>query len=294
MRKTSPKKYITCGIVPVEHLFGDNGNLLTILEEKLILDAVITMTPPPDLSIIIPAYNEESRLPRTLTRVRDYFAGKNVSPGRLEILIVDDGSTDNTLRVAEEWAREMSSVRVISNGDNRGKGFSVRHGMLEARGRIALFTDADLSSPIEESEKLFAAIEAGNEVAIGSRALDRSLITMHQSGLREVAGMIFNGFVRLSTGLAFRDTQCGFKAFVREPSQIVFEQQRIERFGFDPEILFLAKRHGLRTAEVAVRWAHDPATKVNMIRDSLLMFFDLARIRWNGLLGRYPKRSQPK
>jgi glycosyltransferase involved in cell wall biosynthesis len=294
VRKTSPKKYITCGIVPVEHLFGDNGNLLTTLEEKLILDAVITMTPPPDLSIIIPAYNEESRLPRTLTRVRDYFAGKNVSPGRLEILIVDDGSTDNTLRVAEEWAREMSSVRVISNGDNRGKGFSVRHGMLEARGRIALFTDADLSSPIEESEKLFAAIEAGNEVAIGSRALDRSLITMHQSGLREVAGMIFNGFVRLSTGLAFRDTQCGFKAFVREPSQIVFEQQRIERFGFDPEILFLAKRHGLRTAEVAVRWAHDPATKVNMIRDSLLMFFDLARIRWNWLLGRYPRRSQPK
>jgi glycosyltransferase involved in cell wall biosynthesis len=294
VRKTSPKKYITCGIVPVEHLFGDNGNLLTTLEEKLILDAVITMTPPPDLSIIIPAYNEESRLPRTLTRVRDYFAGKNVSPGRLEILIVDDGSTDNTLRVAEEWAREMSSVRVISNGDNRGKGFSVRHGMLEARGRIALFTDADLSSPIEEAEKLFAAIEAGNEVAIGSRALDRSLITMHQSGLREVAGMIFNGFVRLSTGLAFRDTQCGFKAFVREPSQIVFEQQRIERFGFDPEILFLAKRHGLRTVEVAVRWAHDPATKVNMIRDSLLMFFDLARIRWNGLLGRYPKRSQPK
>lgn len=255
---------------------------------------MITMTPPPDLSIIIPAFNEESRLPRTLTRVREYFVAKDLSPGRLEILIVDDGSTDNTLCVAKEWAREMPSVRVISNGKNRGKGFSVRHGMLEARGRIALFTDADLSSPIEESEKLLAAINDGNEVAIGSRALDRSLITTHQSGLREVAGMIFNSFVRLFTGLAFRDTQCGFKAFVREPSQIVFEQQRIERFGFDPEILFLAKRHGLRAAEVAVRWAHDPATKVNMIRDSMLMFFDLARIRWNGLVGRYPKRSRPK
>ena len=181
------------------------------------MDAVITITPPPDLSIIIPAYNEEFRLPRTLTWVRDYFAGKNISPDRLEILIVDDGSTDNTLRVAEEWAREMSSVRVISNGDNRGKGFSVRHGILEARGRIALFTDADLSSPIEESEKLFAAIEAGNEVAIGSRALDRSLITMHQSGLREVAGMIFNGFVRLSTGLAFRDAQCDSKHSYASP-----------------------------------------------------------------------------
>jgi dolichyl-phosphate beta-glucosyltransferase len=242
----------------------------------------------PDLSIIIPAYNEESRLPRTLTRIRDYFASKNISPSQIEILVVDDGSRDNTLRVAEEWAHEMPSVRLISNGDNRGKGFSVRHGMLEARGRIALFTDADLSSPIEEYEKLLAAIDAGNDVAIGSRALDRSLITMHQSRLRELAGMIFNGFVRIAMGLPFRDTQCGFKAFVREPSKIVFEQQRIKRFGFDPEILFLAKRHGLRTAEVPVRWAHDPATKVRMLRDSLMMFFDLLIIRWNWIAGRYP------
>lgn len=248
------------------------------------------MTSSPELSIIIPAYNEESRLARTLTRIRDYFASKNISPNQVEILIVDDGSRDNTARVAEEWARQMPSVRLISNGDNRGKGFSVRHGMLEACGRIALFTDADLSSPIEECEKLLAAIDAGNDVAIGSRALDRSLITMHQSQLRELAGMIFNGFVRIAMGLPFRDTQCGFKAFVREPSRIVFEQQRIERFGFDPEILFLAKRHGLRTAEVAVRWAHDPATKVHMLRDSLMMFFDLIIIRWNWLLGRYPKR----
>lgn len=249
------------------------------------------MTPPPDLSIIIPAYNEASRLPRTLTRIRDYFAGRNIPSEQLEILVVDDGSRDGTAQVAEEWAREMPSVRLISNGDNRGKGYSVRHGMLEARGRIALFTDADLSSPIEECEKLFAAIDAGNEVAIGSRALDRSLITTHQSRLRELAGMIFNTFVQLSMGLPFRDTQCGFKAFVREPSRIVFEQQRIERFGFDPEVLFLAKRHGLRTAEVPVRWGHDPATKVHMLRDSLMMFFDLLIVRWNWLMGRYPKRT---
>jgi dolichyl-phosphate beta-glucosyltransferase len=248
------------------------------------------MTPSPDLSIIIPAYNEESRLPRTLARIRDYFASKNVSPSQIEILVVDDGSRDHTARVAQEWAHEMPFVRLISNGDNRGKGFSVRHGMLEARGRIALFTDADLSSPIEECEKLFAAIDAGSDVAIGSRALDRSLITMHQSRLREWAGMIFNGFVRILLGLPFCDTQCGFKAFVREPSRIIFEQQRIERFGFDPEILFLAKRHGLPTTEVAVRWAHDPATKVHMVRDSLMMFFDLLIVRWNWILGRYPKR----
>jgi dolichyl-phosphate beta-glucosyltransferase len=252
------------------------------------------MTSSPVFSIIIPAYNEESRLPRTLTRIRDYFTSRNISPSHIEILVVDDGSRDNTARVAEEWGREMPSVRLISNGDNRGKGFSVRHGMLEARGRIALFTDADLSSPMEECEKLLAAIDAGNDVAIGSRALDRSLITMHQSRLRELAGMIFNGFVRIAMGLPFRDTQCGFKAFVHGPSKIVFEQQRIERFGFDPEILFLAKRHGLRTAEVPVRWAHDPATKVHMLRDSLMMFFDLLIIRWNWILGRYPKRPRKK
>ena len=144
------------------------------------------MNPPPELSIIVPAYNEESRLPRTLTRIRDYFAGREMDSDQLEILIVDDGSKDGTVQVAENWAREWPSVRVISNGDNRGKGYSVRHGMLEARGRIALFSDADLSSPIEEYEKLLAAIDAGNEVAIGSRALDRSLISTHQSRLREL------------------------------------------------------------------------------------------------------------
>lgn len=172
-----------------------------------------------------------------------------------------------------------------------GKGLlSVRHGMLEARGRIALFTDADLSAPIEESTKLLAAIDAGNDVAIGSRALDRSLISVHQSRLREMAGVIFNGSMRTFTGLRFHDTQCGFKAFVRERCRIIFEQQRIERFGFDPEVLFLARRHGLRATEVPVRWAHDPGTKVHMFRDSLLMFTDLIYIRWNWLLGRYPIR----
>jgi glycosyltransferase involved in cell wall biosynthesis len=243
----------------------------------------------PDLSIIIPAYNEERRLPRGLAKIRDYLASRGLAAGQAEIIVVDDGSQDRTGAIAQEWSREFPSVRLISNGRNRGKGYSVRHGMLEARGRIALFTDADLSAPIEEADKLLAAIDAGNDVAIGSRAVDRSLIFGHQSRFRELAGIIFNGFVRLFTGLPFQDTQCGFKAFAREPSQIVFEQQRIERFGFDPEILFLAKRHGLRAVEIPVRWAHDPATKVHVVRDSLLMFLDLAYIRWNWLLGRYPK-----
>jgi dolichyl-phosphate beta-glucosyltransferase len=246
----------------------------------------------PELSIVIPAYNEGLRLARGLTRIRDYFASQPIGVGGIEILVVDDGSIDDTARIAQDWSRDMPALRLVSNGRNRGKGYSVRHGMLEAHGRVALFTDADLSSPIEESEKLLSAIRAGNDVAIGSRAIDRSLISVHQSTLREAAGMIFNSFVRLFTGLAIHDTQCGFKAFVRERCRVVFEQQRIERFGFDPEILFLAQRHGLRTAEVPVRWAHDPGTKVHMIRDSLLMFGDLVYIRWNWLLGRYPtKRS---
>lgn len=246
----------------------------------------------PELSIIIPAYNEENRLGRALERIRDFLPSLNLHPEQVEILIVDDGSTDGTSRIAQDWMRALPSVRLISNDQNRGKGYSVKRGMLGARGRVALFTDADLSSPIEESQKLFAAIQSGNDVAIGSRALDRSLISVHQSPLREMAGILYNGLVRLLTGLPFHDTQCGFKAFVREPSQIVFDQQRIERFGFDPEILFLAKRHGLRTAEVPVRWAHDPATKVHVFRDSFLMFGDLVLIRWNWLLGRYPA-NQP-
>jgi dolichyl-phosphate beta-glucosyltransferase len=253
----------------------------------------------PELSIVIPAYNEEARLPRTLARICEYFSACRVLPhlspdftlAQIEILVVDDGSQDGTARIAEEWAREMPQVRLISNGDNRGKGYSVRRGMLEARGRLALFTDADLSSPIEEIEKLLAALAGGNDVAIGSRALDRSLISIHQSVFREWAGIIFNGFVRAITGLPFYDTQCGFKILRCEPSRIVFEQQRIEGFGFDPEVLFLAKRHGLRTAEVPVRWAHDPATKVHVMRDSLIMFCDLINIRWNWLLGRYPIRK---
>jgi glycosyltransferase involved in cell wall biosynthesis len=245
--------------------------------------------PAPALSVIIPAYNEEKRLLRTLGNIRDHFASRQMDLRQVEIIVVDDGSTDGTLRVAEAFAPEMPLFRILANGRNRGKGYSVRHGMLEAQGSIAIFTDADLSSPMEEGEKLFAAIRAGNDVAIGSRALDRSLIAVHQSRTRELAGIVYNAFVRLIVGLPFHDTQCGFKAFLREPSRIVFEQQRIERFGFDPEILYLARRHGLRTSEVPVRWAHDAATKVSVFSDSLRMFGDLIYIRWNRLIRRYPK-----
>jgi len=253
----------------------------------------------PELSIVIPAYNERQRLGRTLSRIREYFATTPLGTSGIEVIVVDDGSTDGTPEIVREFAREMPCLRLVSNGVNRGKGFSVRHGMLEARGRIALFTDADLSAPIEDSRNVLSAIRAGYDVAFGSRAIDRSLISVRQSRFREVAGVIFNGFVRIFTGLPFHDTQCGFKAFVLPRCRVIFEQQRIERFGFDPEILFLARRHGLRAIEVPVRWAHDPATKVHVLRDSLLMFADLIYIRWNWLLGRYAvaqssrKQSEP-
>lgn len=245
--------------------------------------------PPPDLSIVIPAYNEAARLPRALENIRAYLLARDLDA---EVVVVDDGSTDATQKIVEDadlsWPDGLRGVRLVPNGENRGKGFSVRHGMLEATGRIALFTDADLSAPIEEFDKLLAAL-ANADVAIGSRALNRRLISVHQSRLRELAGIIFNGFVRLITGLPFADTQCGFKAFVMERARIIFEQQRIDRFGFDPEILFLAKRHGLRAVEVPVAWAHDPATKVNVYSDSVKMFLDLLVIRWNAIRGKYPK-----
>jgi glycosyltransferase involved in cell wall biosynthesis len=158
---------------------------------------------------------------------------------------------------------------------------------MKSRGEIVLFTDADLSAPIEEADKLLAKMNE-YDVAIGSRAVNRKLIEVHESRFRELAGIIFNRIVRVILRLPFVDTQCGFKAFRRDKCQIIFEQQTIERFGFDPELLYLARHHGLRTAEVAVRWAHSPATKVNMFRDSVQMFLDVVIIRWNSLRGRYP------
>jgi len=240
----------------------------------------------PELSIVIPAFNEELRLPATLERIATYLER---SRRDVEVLVVDDGSKDRTATVAESLRSKIPTLRVVPNGVNRGKGYSVRHGVREARGRIVLFTDADLSAPIEEADKLVDALE-NFDVAIGSRAVNRSLITVHESPFREFAGILFNKLVRLILWLPFVDTQCGFKAFVRDRCQIIFEQQTIERFGFDPELLYLARRHGLRAVEVPVRWGHSPATKVNMLRDSLQMFLDVFVIRWNSLLGRYPRK----
>jgi glycosyltransferase involved in cell wall biosynthesis len=247
----------------------------------------MTMDPQPDLSIVIPAYNEELRLPKSLERIRAYLETKGVSS---ELIVVDDGSRDGTVQFVESQMAAWPALRVVKNPGNRGKGYSVRHGMMEARGKTILFTDADLSAPIEEADKLLAAL-ATHDVAIGSRAMDRSLIAVHQPWTREFAGIMFNTIVRVVLGLNIEDTQCGFKAFRREKSQVIFEQQCIERFGFDPELLFLAKRNGLTIAEIPVRWANAEGTTVSMWDGIRAMFFEVAKVRWNAMTGKYPRRK---
>ena len=222
----------------------------------------------------------------TLRSILDYFAARDWASW--EIVIVNDGSSDNTLAVAERFHKEHPAIRVLENPGNRGKGYSVRHGMLEAQGEWILFTDSDLSAPIGEMDKLIAEARKQNaQVAIGSRAVNRKLIVVHQSWFRETAGRIFNLLMRTVTGLPFADTQCGFKLFERRAAKEVFRRQRIERWGFDAEALFIARTLGSKAIEIPVRWSHSDGTKVSMFRDSLNMFVDLFRIRRNQVQGLY-------
>jgi glycosyltransferase involved in cell wall biosynthesis len=237
------------------------------------------------LSIVIPAYNEEKRLPSTLDRVAEYLEA-----GRFEfseILVVDDGSKDGTVALIEEFASRHKSVTLLQNPGNRGKGYSVRHGMLKAAGDWILFSDADLSSPIEELEKLLTAVErTGAPIAIGSRALDRSLVGVHQPALREYAGRFFNLVMRLTTGLKFRDTQCGFKLFRKDAARAIFSRQQLERFGFDVEVLYIGEMFGYKAVEVPVRWNDVAGSKVGTFQ-GLDGFVDLLRVRRNDFAGRY-------
>ena len=237
------------------------------------------------ISIVVPAYNEEARLPETIRRIQAYLY--NTEWFFHEILIVDDGSTDGTVAAAEEFAREYPNIRVLRNPGNRGKGYSVRHGMREALGEWRLFTDADLSAPIEELERLWAAMQRDqSDVAIGSRALDRSLIGVHQPGIRESAGKLFNQVMRAVVGLNVADTQCGFKLFRGTAALEIFPRQTQDRFGFDVEILFIAKKHGFKISEVPVRWNHMEGSKVGMLT-GLHAFSELAAVRWNDWMGKY-------
>jgi glycosyltransferase involved in cell wall biosynthesis len=237
------------------------------------------------ISIIIPAYNEEKRLPAALGQVIAYLQGGDWAFA--EILVVDDGSTDGTAGVAEKMRADYPNMRVLRNPGNRGKGYAVRHGMLECRGEWALFTDADLSAPIAELETLWQAMEReGAQVAVGSRALDRRLIGVHQSWFRENAGRVFNLSMRLITGLPFRDTQCGFKLFETGAAREIFRRQLLDGFGFDVEVLFIGRRLGYREIEVPVRWNDVAGTKVSTWR-GLAAFLDPVMVRWNQIRGRY-------
>jgi glycosyltransferase involved in cell wall biosynthesis len=240
----------------------------------------------PKISIVIPAYNESARLPATLASVVGCVRARG---WEAEVIVVNDGSSDGTAEVARSFAQSAAEVRLIENAGNRGKGYSVRAGMLAARGEVALFTDADLSAPIEEAEGLFAAIAAGADIAIGSRWLESSRQTQRQPLYRQFFGRCFNAVTRAVMQLPYADTQCGLKAFTRAAAQTVFPLQTIERWGFDPEILLIARKHSLKVVEVPVSWAHDERTRMSYLRDGMRMLQEIAQIRWNVLCGRYKK-----
>ena len=239
------------------------------------------------LSVVIPAYNEAARLGKTLRAVVDYL--RQSSP-KAELIVVDDGSSDQTAELARQVFKESRDLRtsIISYKSNLGKGRAVRLGLLAARSDVALFSDADLSTPISEAPKLIEPIVQGQcDVTFGSRALDRQLIGVHQPWRREQGGRIFNLVVRLATGLPFWDTQCGFKAFRMSVCRPLVEAATVDRFGFDVELLYLAFRAGLNLKEIPVRWDHNEGSKVSVVSDSFKMLNEVALIRQQARRGVY-------
>ena len=253
------------------------------------LTVIRNVTQYPKYSIVIPAYNESARIPATLRSVVGHVRAQGWVA---EVIVVNDGSRDTTAQVVVDFARENPEVHLIENPGNRGKGYSVRHGLLQALGEVVMFTDSDLSAPIEEADRLFAAIADGADIAIGSRWLEKGRQTHRQPFYRQFFGRCFNAVTRAVMGLRFADTQCGFKAFTRTAAQTIFQLQTIERWGFDPEILFIARKRGYRIEEVAVSWAHDERTRISYLKDGTRMLQDIAIVRWNALLGRYNKRVE--
>jgi glycosyltransferase involved in cell wall biosynthesis len=232
----------------------------------------------PPFSVVIPCFNEERRVSETLRVTIEYLAAN--APDS-ELIVVNDGSTDATATIARKILSEGKiATRLLENFPNRGKGAAVRTGLLAAREPIGLFSDADLSTPIEEAPKLIEPIANGEvDIAFGSRALDRSLIGIHQPWRREQAGRVFNLLVRVATGLPFWDTQCGFKAFRLDVCRPILEEARIDGFAFDVELLYLAHRAGLRIREIPVRWNHAEGSKVSFFKDSLRMLREVVALR---------------
>ena len=228
------------------------------------------------LSLIIPAYNEALRLRPSLVRILDYLSTQTYS---WEIIIVDDGSSDGTGEVAKGLLEGKADYRILRNEPNVGKAMSVKRGLLEGRGKYLLFSDADLSTPIEESEKLLAELEKGADVAIASRQLPESKLTIHQPWYREVGGRMFGWLNQAVLLPGIPDSQCGFKAFRREVAHALLERQKVTGWVFDAELLYIARKLGYKIAQVPVTWVNDPASKVKMLRDGMRMAMDLFRIR---------------
>lgn len=241
----------------------------------------------PDVSIVVPAFNESERLGATIERILTYVRDRKFEA---EMIVVDDGSTDSTAEVARDAAAGFpeTPTKVVRYEQNRGKGYAVKTGLIAAAADVALFSDADLSTPIEEMPKLVDPIKSGEyDVTIGSRAIDRSLIGTHQSWTREQGGRVVNFVIRTMSGLGIADTQCGFKAFNMVRFRPLLDVMTVDRFGFDVEFLFVAKYHDLRIAEIPVRWNDVAGSKVSVVRDTLRMFRELSQIRNNARKGVY-------
>jgi dolichyl-phosphate beta-glucosyltransferase len=247
-----------------------------------------TSNPLPFLTIVIPAYNEKDRIQSSLNRVLEYFNRRAIP---FELIVVDDGSEDNTAQIAdstENPGAHCVRLKVLRNNGNRGKGYSVRRGMLAALGQYGLFSDTDLSTPIEEYAKLEVEVVNGaHQIAIGSRDVEGSKVEIHQSWIRENGGKLFNRLVRMLVRLPFHDTQCGFKLFDMRHKEALFGRQRIEGFGFDVELLTIANKLGLSAKEVPVVWRHASGSKIRFLRDGTRMMGELLQIRWNEISGQY-------
>jgi dolichyl-phosphate beta-glucosyltransferase len=242
------------------------------------------MKPRPDLSVVIPAFNEESRVGPTL---RDYVAYCRASARRAELIVVDDGSLDRTSAVVNSLASEFPEIRLIRLAENHGKGHAVRSGVVNAQGKLVLFADADGATPLPEIERLEAALADGADVAIGSRALNDTRVRVNAKLYRRVIGRVFHGMVEMLTVPGVKDTQCGFKLFRGPVAHDLFSRMRIRGFSFDVEVLMMAQRRGYRIAEVPVNWTHQPGSKVNLVTDSVRMLRDLFVIRGRYMSGQY-------
>ncbi|MDI6892697.1 MAG: glycosyltransferase family 2 protein [Actinomycetota bacterium] len=229
------------------------------------------------LSVVIPTYNEEGRIKETLSHIAKYLGDQHYSH---EIIVIDDGSSDNTVKVVKDMCKQQNNISITQNDQNRGKGYSVRRGILQSRGEFILFSDADLSTPIEEVEEFLTYLRKDYDIAIGSRALAGSYIQIRQPWWREKMGKVFNLLARGLKLTEIKDTQCGFKCFKKDVAHDIFRKQKINHFCFDLEVLYVAGKRGYKIKEIPVQWQNSPTSKVNPVTDSIKMLFDLLKIKF--------------